>query len=327
MASVICTLPKELDADNPDHVRQWSEATVKWLQEHMPGEVQLVQLHMDETTPHVHALIRPIDERGHMSYRAHYHGRLLLKNLQASYAAALAPMGVSSNTREVKEELSKSYTKGIHGWRARKELTALQQERAELREALKSQQITSENQQARESQIVSRATETLSEVHTVMAKTAADLGVPATPVSPSAPPKTWIAALKSLAAQVQTGVRKLALQLKSLTRENKQLQHVHHELSKAQETASKQAEKIADLTQKNETLQEVRKRLESAYRSVVHRAPETGTLQQENQQLKSELQRSQETASKQAEKIASLRQEIRRLQRARSHTRSLGRER
>lgn len=100
-------------------INAWSKRCVEWLQQtfNPPGgmisytdkdgmevtqkinNVKSVVLHMDESTPHIHAFIVPIDEYGHLNAKAYSNGRTALGQLQDSYAQAMEPFGLSRGER------------------------------------------------------------------------------------------------------------------------------------------------------------------------------------------------------------------------------------
>jgi hypothetical protein len=51
-------------------------------------------LHLDEATPHIHAYLVPLDEKGKLNCRALFGGREKLSKFQDSYALAMAPLGL-----------------------------------------------------------------------------------------------------------------------------------------------------------------------------------------------------------------------------------------
>lgn len=48
---------------DPERVKAWSDAAMKCLREQFPDMVASAVLHLDETTPHIHALIVPVVEK------------------------------------------------------------------------------------------------------------------------------------------------------------------------------------------------------------------------------------------------------------------------
>lgn len=117
-ASMVCTLPNELDPDATDAIDAWVEATMEWLRKECPGTLAWAVLHKDESRPHIHAAVIPEDERGHLNWRDHFHGRQVLRDLQKTYTQALRPLGVKPHSELEKAARKAGYTKGIHGWRA-----------------------------------------------------------------------------------------------------------------------------------------------------------------------------------------------------------------
>lgn len=89
---------------NEERVRDWSNASMKWLESTFGETVAHVSLHMDEKTPHIHAKIVPIVERTtkrgtvirQVSHHSHpaFKGRRSYDRLLSSYAAALEPLGL-----------------------------------------------------------------------------------------------------------------------------------------------------------------------------------------------------------------------------------------
>lgn len=101
-------------------IDEWSDRTINWIDREFnpPGheiafddyrsgerkhmEVQNIKhavLHMDETFPHIHALIVPIDPRGHLCAR-HYTGMPhQLEALQDRYIEAVKDMGIRRGCR------------------------------------------------------------------------------------------------------------------------------------------------------------------------------------------------------------------------------------
>ncbi len=72
----------------------WRAASTKWLLEQHGDRVVRAELHLDEATPHIHAYIVPLDERGKLNCRALFNGRKKLSSLQDSYAHAVQHLGI-----------------------------------------------------------------------------------------------------------------------------------------------------------------------------------------------------------------------------------------
>lgn len=102
------------DADRID-IDEWKEKSVEWLRDTFnppdgvikyknPDGVEVTEgidnvksvvLHMDEATPHIHAYVVPIDERGHLNAKAYTNGRNVFCQLQSSYAKKMECFGLA----------------------------------------------------------------------------------------------------------------------------------------------------------------------------------------------------------------------------------------
>jgi len=92
----VLTASKEFFAhSDPLHRAAWREASMAWLHETY-GEKNVVAaiLHRDEITPHIQALVVPIDERGRLSATRYVDGAEKLHEQQTSYARAVASLGL-----------------------------------------------------------------------------------------------------------------------------------------------------------------------------------------------------------------------------------------
>ncbi|MBG1262220.1 MobV family relaxase [Nostoc commune] len=89
-----------------DHLmQQWAIASRDWLAQNYGSKCVRAELHLDESTPHIHAYIVPVNEKtGRVSHDAMFggrggQGRIKLSKLQDSYAAALAPLGIERGVK------------------------------------------------------------------------------------------------------------------------------------------------------------------------------------------------------------------------------------
>lgn len=80
---------------------EWADESIKWLHETFDkspdkkGNVVSAVLHMDEPgNPHIHAVIIPIDEKGHLNASRFTNGFAAMTELQSSYADAVAHFGL-----------------------------------------------------------------------------------------------------------------------------------------------------------------------------------------------------------------------------------------
>ena len=105
---IILTFSRE-QTENID-IEKWAEDNMKWLDENFnppnheatfydketegPKTIQVQNikhaiLHMDESKPHIHAFIVPIDDKGNLNSHYYNSGRYNLKQLQTEYAKAM----------------------------------------------------------------------------------------------------------------------------------------------------------------------------------------------------------------------------------------------
>ncbi len=86
-------------------MQQWAIASRDWLDQNYGSKCVRAELHLDESTPHIHAYIVPVnDKTGRVSHDAMFggrggQGRIKLSKLQDSYAAALAPLGIERGVK------------------------------------------------------------------------------------------------------------------------------------------------------------------------------------------------------------------------------------
>jgi hypothetical protein len=82
----------EVDADR---LVAFVDKTLAWLDKRYGLEnVVNVQLHLDESSPHIHATVVPVDERGKLNCRAFLGGREKMRDMQSSIAEEMAPLGL-----------------------------------------------------------------------------------------------------------------------------------------------------------------------------------------------------------------------------------------
>jgi Plasmid recombination enzyme/Protein of unknown function (DUF3991)/Toprim-like len=88
-----------------ERMQQWAIASRDWLAQNYGSKCVRAELHLDESTPHIHAYIVPLNEKtGRVSHDAMFggrggQGRIKLSKLQDSYAAALAPLGIERGVK------------------------------------------------------------------------------------------------------------------------------------------------------------------------------------------------------------------------------------
>lgn len=72
----------------------WKQANHQWLSQKFSDRIVRAELHLDEATPHIHAYLVPLDERGKLNCKSIFGGRAKLSQFQDSYAQAMAPLGL-----------------------------------------------------------------------------------------------------------------------------------------------------------------------------------------------------------------------------------------
>ena len=102
---VLSFSPSALNRIPPE---EWVFSSCSWLADAFGGLVNIIDVavHLDEKTPHIHAVVVPIDDRGHLNAKHYTGSRQKLSELQDSYAAAMEPFGLSRGVKyyETKEK-------------------------------------------------------------------------------------------------------------------------------------------------------------------------------------------------------------------------------
>ncbi len=78
----------------PRRLEDFQKSVHQWLDEQYGDRIVRAELHLDEATPHIHAYLVPLDERGKLNCRGLFGGREKLSKFQDSYAEALSPLGL-----------------------------------------------------------------------------------------------------------------------------------------------------------------------------------------------------------------------------------------
>jgi len=87
-------------AEQAARLDEWTARSMAWLREtYGDKNVVAAVLHRDEQTPHIQALVVPIDERGRLNAHAYTGGRALLARMQDSYAEAVRDLGLERGVR------------------------------------------------------------------------------------------------------------------------------------------------------------------------------------------------------------------------------------
>lgn len=99
--------PQYFRPDNPDQagfyiqerVDNFAAACTDWLLTRYYGKVVQATMHLDESTPHIHAYIVPLDNRGKLNAKGLFHGRHKLSELLDSFARAVEHLGIKRGVK------------------------------------------------------------------------------------------------------------------------------------------------------------------------------------------------------------------------------------
>jgi len=92
----VFTASRDFFADgDPARVSAWRDRTMDWLRDRFGAEnVVAAILHCDELTPHIQAMVVPIDERGKLAAKTFIGTPRKVSEMQTSYARAVEDMGL-----------------------------------------------------------------------------------------------------------------------------------------------------------------------------------------------------------------------------------------
>ena len=86
--------PSKAGHYEPERLADFRTAVHGWLDNEYGDRIVRAELHLDESTPHVHAYLVPLDDRGKLNCRGIFGGRQKLSQFQDSYANAMSPLGL-----------------------------------------------------------------------------------------------------------------------------------------------------------------------------------------------------------------------------------------
>ncbi|NJM97958.1 MAG: DUF3991 domain-containing protein [Phormidesmis sp. RL_2_1] len=107
--------PSEAGEWDLKKLKAWEALSAQWLKERYGDNIVRATFHRDEATPHIHAVIVPLNEKGHINAKEYIGGRANLVALQDSYAEAMKPLGLSRGIRgsQVRYEQVKEFYKSV----------------------------------------------------------------------------------------------------------------------------------------------------------------------------------------------------------------------
>ncbi len=92
---LVTASPEALAAMSKDEQDGYFARGLDWLcRRHGEANVLSAVIHRDETTPHLTAMVIPLDERGHLNARSFTGGKLQLSEMQTSFAEAVSDWGI-----------------------------------------------------------------------------------------------------------------------------------------------------------------------------------------------------------------------------------------
>ena len=122
-------------------LEDFQHTACEWLQTRYGSRILRAELHLDESTPHIHAYMVPLDEKGKLNCRALLGGsRYRLSELQDDFAAAMAPLGLErgiKGSRASHTEVRKYYTAVNQSPDATLDMQTMQQLVADRQRAIK----------------------------------------------------------------------------------------------------------------------------------------------------------------------------------------------
>ena len=91
----------------PERLADFRASVHDWLDSEYGDRIVRAELHLDESTPHIHAYLVPLDERGKLNCRGIFGGRQKLSQFQDSFANAMSPLGLERGIKGSKAKHTK----------------------------------------------------------------------------------------------------------------------------------------------------------------------------------------------------------------------------
>lgn len=123
-------------------LEDFQHTACEWLLNRYGDRIVRAELHLDESTPHIHAYMVPLDEKGKLNCRALLGGsRYRLSELQDDFATAMKPLGLErgiKGSRAKHTEVRKYYTAVNSSPDASQDMQTMQRQLADRQRAIKS---------------------------------------------------------------------------------------------------------------------------------------------------------------------------------------------
>ncbi len=125
----------------PQRLKDFQHQACEWLTNNYGERIVRAELHLDEATPHIHAYLVPLDEKGKLNCRALFGGsRYRLSELQDSFAQAMVPLGLErgiKGSRATHTEVKEYYTAVTQSPDSSLDLATIHHQLADRQRALK----------------------------------------------------------------------------------------------------------------------------------------------------------------------------------------------
>lgn len=106
--AVLTASPEFFEYGDQAQLEEWIEANRAWLNERYPGRLKSFVVHLDEKTPHIHAMLSTLDAKtGNLNYKTILPAKNSLAKLQDEYAEAMKPFGLRRGIRGSKAKHQK----------------------------------------------------------------------------------------------------------------------------------------------------------------------------------------------------------------------------
>lgn len=97
-----------------DYIQDWINSNFEFLKSRFSKNVLQVSVHLDETSPHIHAIVTPFTKDNRLSMKSYLGGRSALIKLQDEYASVMKRFALNRGVRNSKakhEDIKKFYSK------------------------------------------------------------------------------------------------------------------------------------------------------------------------------------------------------------------------
>ena len=123
-----------------DELKEWSRQNLKYLCDtYSEDNIYKCFVHLHESTPHIHAIITPIDDKGRLNASYWLDGREKLEQMQTTYSEYMQPFNLERGLKRTKKPKHQSIKDYIHALdiTAEAQRREYEQQYTELTEQLK----------------------------------------------------------------------------------------------------------------------------------------------------------------------------------------------